>query len=61
MGILKNNILTKVGISIFFLGLAIGLPSISSNFLIDFTVLADETITVLRMGLLAISIGVIVN
>ena len=61
MGIVSKNILAKTGIAIFLLGLAVGLPNISSELLIDFTVLADETITLMRMGLIAAAIGVVVS
>jgi len=54
-----KNILVRVGLAIFIMGLAVALPELSSELFFDFSTLSDNIITVLRIGLTAISIGVV--
>lgn len=54
---MKNDLLVKSGVFIFILGLTLALPNIDS-ILLDFTQLNSDTITLMRIGLVTIGVGI---
>ena len=57
---MMNNILIRASIFIIILGIALGLPDIST-IIIDFNQLGEDAVTIIRLGVVALGLGILIH